>query len=208
MSSEVWTRVYRHAWLRYYTDAHVARLLRRAEASGLDSRQLAARLTLFAGADRIEGVHPLRAGFLRRKLRHNRRPGSAMERGLLFHLPRDYLHYTDEAPISALKAGDMATVRGILLQTRLIPKRPRRFEALLQDEASTGADGGRCVLTWFNPYGLDKKLLPGMQVRVTGKVTVFRNRFQIAQPKYEILDGKGGEAAAPKSAPKSEPAAG
>jgi ATP-dependent DNA helicase RecG len=120
--------------------------------------------------------------------------------GLLFHLPRDYLHYTDEAPISALKAGDMATVRGILLQTRLIPKRPRRFEALLQDEASTGADGGRCVLTWFNPYGLDKKLLPGMQVRVTGKVTVFRNRFQIAQPKYEILDGKGGEAAAPKSA--------
>jgi len=90
MSAEVWTRVYRHAWLRYYTDAHVARLLRRAGASGLDSRQLVARLTLFAGADRIEGVHPLRTGFLRRKLGRNRRPGSAMEHGLLFHLRRAF----------------------------------------------------------------------------------------------------------------------
>ena len=90
MSAEVWSRVYRHAWLRYYTDAHVARVLRRARASGLDSRELAAALTLFAGSDRIEGVHPLRAGFLRRKLRRNRRPGLAMEHGLLFHLRRAF----------------------------------------------------------------------------------------------------------------------
>ena len=60
--------------------------------------------------------------------------------GLLFHLPRDYLHYTDEAPISALKAGDMATVRGILLQTRLIPKRPRRFEALHDNRMESEMD--------------------------------------------------------------------
>jgi len=53
------------------------------------------------------------------------------------------------------------------------------------------------VLTWFNPYGLDKKLLPGMNVRVTGKVTVFRERFQMVQPQWEVLNG---EDVAPRSA--------
>ena len=59
---------------------------------------------------------------------------------------------------------------------------------------------GRCILTWFNPYDLAKKILPGTQVRVTGKVTLFRNRYQITQPKVEFLDGKDADALAPKSA--------
>ena len=62
MSAEVWSRVYRHAWLRYYTDGHVGRVLRRARVSGLDSQKLVAALTVFSGSVRIEGVHPLRAG--------------------------------------------------------------------------------------------------------------------------------------------------
>ena len=119
---------------------------------------------------------------------------------LLFHYPRDYIHYSDEAPISQIKPGDMATIRGILLQTRLIPVKPRRFEALLQDAAGNtdGNERSRCVLTWFNPFGLDKKLQPGMLIRATGKVTQFRDRFQIVQPKFEILDDKAEET--PKSA--------
>jgi ATP-dependent DNA helicase RecG len=123
---------------------------------------------------------------------------------LLFHFPRDYLHYTDEAPIAAMKPGDMATVRGTILQTRLIAQKPRRFEALLQDVGGNtdGNQRSRCVLTWFNPYGLDKKIQPGMQVRATGKVTTFRDRFQMVQPQFEILGGD--DDAAPKSA-KIEP---
>jgi hypothetical protein len=85
MSAEAWSRVYRHAWLRYYTDEHVARLLRRAGASGLDSRRLVAALTVFSGSVRIEGVHPLRAGFLRRKLRPSRRPGRPVETAWRFY---------------------------------------------------------------------------------------------------------------------------
>ena len=104
---------------------------------------------------------------------------------LLFHFPRDYLRYTEEAPITQMQAGEVATIRGTILQTRMIPRKPKRFEALLED--ASGTDGGRCVLTWFNPYDLHKKLLPGMHVRVTGKVTFFRNRAQIVQPRHEIL---------------------
>ncbi|HVX84296.1 MAG TPA: ATP-dependent DNA helicase RecG [Phycisphaerae bacterium] len=111
---------------------------------------------------------------------------------LLFHFPRDYLRFSDEAPVSEIRVGEMATIRGTLLQTRLLPKKPRRFEALLEDAAGDGPAGNgariRCVLTWFNPYGLDKKLLPGMLIRATGKVTSFRDRLQIVQPHYEILD--------------------
>ncbi|MGN6368282.1 MAG: ATP-dependent DNA helicase RecG [Phycisphaerae bacterium] len=116
---------------------------------------------------------------------------------LLFHLPRDYVHYTEEAPIAEIRPGEMATIRGTLLQTRLIPKKPRRFEALLQDAAgnANGNERTRCVLTWFNPFGLDKKLQPGMLIRATGKVTQFRERFQIVQPKFEILDGREEETA-------------
>jgi ATP-dependent DNA helicase RecG len=123
---------------------------------------------------------------------------------LLFHFPRDYLRYTDEAPVSAMRPGDMATIRGTLLQTRLIPRKPRRFEALLEDSSPTleGGQRTRCVLTWFNPFGLDKKLQPGMQVRATGKVTSFRDRFQMVQPQFEILDEENDRA--PKSA-KIEP---
>lgn len=105
---------------------------------------------------------------------------------LLTYYPRDYLRYSPEAPVAALKPGELATARGVILQTRMIRRRPARFEALL-DDGSQGGKGGRCVLTWFHPYGLDKKIQPGMRVRVTGKVTLFRDRLQMAQPRYEVL---------------------
>ena len=131
---------------------------------------------------------------------------------LLFHLPRDYLHFTDEAPVAAMRVGDVATVRGTILQTRMHGRKrgwggrgggggQARLEALLEDASGTGeGGGGRCVLTWFNPYDLAKKLLPGTMVRVTGKVTMFRNRNQIVQGKLEFIDAHDAEALKPKSA--------
>jgi len=141
-------------------------------------------LTLSTPMQYVKGVGPARAGQL---LALNIRTCG----DLLFHYPRDYLTYTAEASIKTVKVGEMATIRGILLQTRMIavPRKPRRFEALLED--ASGSAGGRCVLTWFNAYGLDQKLQPGMHIRVTGKVTVFRDRPQIVQPQWEkVSDGE------------------
>ena len=76
MSKETWTQVYRDAWSRYYTDAHVETILRRAVASGLSPKKIVDALTVFSGATWIEGVHPLQFGFVRRKIRTSGATGS------------------------------------------------------------------------------------------------------------------------------------
>ncbi len=85
MSNEAWTKVYRDAWSRYYTDEHVETILRRAVASGLNPKKIVDALTVFSGATRIEGVHPLQFGFVRRKVRTQRRSGLRIENPLLFY---------------------------------------------------------------------------------------------------------------------------
>jgi hypothetical protein len=85
MSDEAWAQVYRDAWTRYYTDAHIEAVLRRAVASGLNPRKIVDALTVFSGATRIEGVHPLQFGYVRRKVRKQRRHGLPLENPLIFY---------------------------------------------------------------------------------------------------------------------------
>ena len=76
MSRQKWTEVYRDAFARYYTDEHVEKIMRRAVAGGLQSSKLVTLLTIFSSCVRIEGVHPLQFGLVRRKSRTQRRHGS------------------------------------------------------------------------------------------------------------------------------------
>ena len=85
MSKETWTQVYADAWKRYYTDAHVETIMRRAIASGINRTKVLDSLTIFSGAARIEGVHPLQFGFFRRKLRKQRRSGMTVLNPLIFY---------------------------------------------------------------------------------------------------------------------------
>jgi len=85
MSKETWTSVYADAWKRYYTDQHVETIMRRGIASGINRTKLLDSLTIFSGAARIEGVHPLQFGFFRRKLRRQRRYGMPVVNPLLFY---------------------------------------------------------------------------------------------------------------------------
>ena len=85
MSKETWTKVYADAWTRYYTDEHVETIMRRAVASGLSRRKLRDLLTMFSGSVRIEGVHPLQFGILRRKVRTQRRRGMPVLNPLVFY---------------------------------------------------------------------------------------------------------------------------
>jgi hypothetical protein len=90
MSADDWRGVYRDAWARYYTDAHVETVLRRAVASGLSPRKIVDAMTVFSGSTRIEGVHPLQFGYVRRKLRAQRREGMPIVNPLLFYPWRAY----------------------------------------------------------------------------------------------------------------------
>jgi hypothetical protein len=85
MSKEEWQQVYADAWTRYYSDAHVETILRRAIASGINKNKILDAITIFSGASRIEGVHPLQFGFLRRKIRTQRRYGLPIVNPLLFY---------------------------------------------------------------------------------------------------------------------------
>jgi radical SAM superfamily enzyme YgiQ (UPF0313 family) len=88
MSERQLAEVYHAAWERYYSDAHIETVLRRAAATGFNVRKMADMLTLFAGAVRIEGVHPLQVGFVRRKMRRQRRSGMPIESAVRFYPKR------------------------------------------------------------------------------------------------------------------------
>jgi radical SAM superfamily enzyme YgiQ (UPF0313 family) len=85
MSKTAWERVYRDAWKRYYTDEHVETVLRRGLASGLNLRKIIDPMTIFSGASRIEGVHPLQYGYVRRKVRNQRRHGMPIVNPIVFY---------------------------------------------------------------------------------------------------------------------------
>ena len=86
MSREEWHDVYQQAWLRYYDFEHIETLLRRAATDGIPVTRLMHSLVMFRGMPLIEGVHPLQGGYVRRKIRATRRPGSPPDNRLLFYV--------------------------------------------------------------------------------------------------------------------------
>jgi radical SAM superfamily enzyme YgiQ (UPF0313 family) len=73
MSKAEWEKLYRDAWALYYTPEHIATILRRAQACGINILRLAQIILWFAASLAVERVHPLQGGFFRLKNRHERR---------------------------------------------------------------------------------------------------------------------------------------
>jgi radical SAM superfamily enzyme YgiQ (UPF0313 family) len=85
MTREAWQAIYREAWDIYYSDEHLATVLRRARVWGYDPKAMLAKLFAFHAPVVYEGVHPLEGGLIRRKSRRDRRPGRPIESPLLFY---------------------------------------------------------------------------------------------------------------------------
>ncbi len=88
MSKQEWEETYQLAWRRYYTPDHMETILRRAMTSRISPGKMMLLLVWFWGAIFIEKVHPLQAGYLRRRVRTDRRPGLPLENPILFY-PRE-----------------------------------------------------------------------------------------------------------------------
>jgi hypothetical protein len=86
MTTEGWQGVYRRAWSQYYSLEHIETLLCRAVADGIPATRLMLSLFVFRGMPLIEAVHPLQSGYVRRKVRRTRRPGSPPDNVALFYL--------------------------------------------------------------------------------------------------------------------------
>jgi radical SAM superfamily enzyme YgiQ (UPF0313 family) len=79
MSRETWEATYWAAWKSYYTQEHMATLMRRAAATGISLGKMLTMLLSFWGLSLVEHMHPLEGGYLRRKVRTERRPGLGIE---------------------------------------------------------------------------------------------------------------------------------
>ena len=71
--------IYAAAWDLYYSPAHVETVLRRAKSWGYDLNKMMWKLLSFHAPHKLENVHPLDGGVIRRKYRRDRRPGLALE---------------------------------------------------------------------------------------------------------------------------------
>jgi radical SAM superfamily enzyme YgiQ (UPF0313 family) len=87
MSRQELQQLYDDAWYVYYTPEHIRRVMRRSMswANPQQRRFLLQRLLYFASSAKIEKVHPLEGGRLRRKYRIDRRPGMPLENSLVFY---------------------------------------------------------------------------------------------------------------------------
>ena len=85
MSKAEWERAYRLAWETYYTPEHMETIMRRGVACGISPGKLLFLLIWFYGCVTVEKIHPLEGGYLRRKVRTDRRPGLPIENPLTFY---------------------------------------------------------------------------------------------------------------------------
>ena len=77
--------IYQKAWDIYYTDEHVERVIRRTKQWGFPHREMMMKLFTFYACYKVEGVHPLEGGYMRRKYRRDRRPTMKRENPLVFY---------------------------------------------------------------------------------------------------------------------------
>ncbi len=112
---------------------------------------------------------------------------------LILHVPMRYEHELAEQTIAELQKqherlrGDEVTlsVSGEIVSIRSAPgRRGRRVEATIQD--ATGA----LRATWFNMPWLAQRLRPGLTVRVTGRASRRGDQLQMANPRWELIDGE------------------
>jgi ATP-dependent DNA helicase RecG len=99
---------------------------------------------------------------------------------LLYFFPRTYEDRSKLLKISNLVEGVKATVSVTVLSQRQIPIRKIGRSML---EVRCSDDSGELSLKWFYPpRGIEKRLLPGCKLCVTGKVKNFLGRPEIIHP--------------------------
>jgi radical SAM superfamily enzyme len=85
MSDAEWVGIYHEAWEAYYSPEHVETVMRRASQWGNLVDKVKWVMFSFHSTARIEHLHPLDGGLLRRKVRTDRRSGLPLENPIVFY---------------------------------------------------------------------------------------------------------------------------
>ena len=126
----------------------------------------------------IKGVGPRNGEALRKR-------GVETVEDLLYHLPFRYEDRLDPKPLSALKAGDMASVIAEVRGTAVL-----RARSMPIFEMTVGQGLGTLKAMWFRGTYLQDKFRPGQVVALYGKLEPSRStggQFKMIQPQFEIL---------------------
>ncbi len=98
--------------------------------------------------------------------------------------PRRYVDYRTLKPINRLEYGEEVTVIAQVWETR--SRKPRSNLTIVTAVLSDGT--GTIEASWFNQPWLEKKLKPGLQIAISGKVEVFAGRLTFQSPDWEEID--------------------
>lgn len=85
MSYEEMIKAYTAMWDSFYSMEHMKRVMRRSYATGTSPSQTLTQLLWYYLSLKIEGTHPIDAGYFRRKYRKERRDGQAIENPVTFY---------------------------------------------------------------------------------------------------------------------------
>ena len=112
--------------------------------------------------------------------------GIVTVRDALQHYPFRYVDFAHATPISALRPGQDATVRGTVEKSRLIPL--GRGGRMNSTEVIVSDGMGRIQAVFFNQPFQTKNFPVGSEVALAGKVSTFRGRMGFNNPDWERLD--------------------
>ncbi len=85
MSVEQWKQAYNEAWDIFYAPEHIRTVMRRAAATGINAGNMMFLLLWYWACEKLEKVHPLQGGYLRRKYRKDRRSSLPLESPFIFY---------------------------------------------------------------------------------------------------------------------------
>ena len=102
---------------------------------------------------------------------------------LLEYYPRDWDFAPQPVKIGQLREGQTATIVGLVESTDYQAyRKPQIFEAMVAD------DTGICRIIWFHGGYLRDSVRPGQMVFAWGKVSEYRHKLQLTNPKFRVIE--------------------
>ena len=113
-------------------------------------------------------------------------------RDLLFHLPRRYDDLRELATIGQLRDrddGEVVSVQAVVRDVRVEASFRRRIQRTV---AVLGDGTGEVDATWFGRRFIERRLHPGQEVVVSGRLKRFRGALTIDNPEFQAVDAAAG----------------
>jgi len=128
----------------------------------------------------VTELHGISAAYAKRL----ERLGIATIRDLLYLFPHRYDDFSSLKTINQLMYGEEVTIVGTVTETK--ERTGKRGQSIVTATLSDGT--GAVQATWFNQPYLVKRLTPGKQLVISGKVDQYLGQITFSSPTWEPLD--------------------